>query len=136
MGFNLQPNGDLEIYGLGCELLTWSFAPNGGSSPTTFSGAYLQSVTRTGTGQYTLVFSGKNWRAVLDANCTVRDNASLDRTSDVNDPGVITSNTLTVKVITKVGSTGAAVDVAANAASWVRGTLLLKSANAKDSTGL
>lgn len=142
MAFNTIGTDELTAYGKDMELLTWSFAPQGaGAVGSNYSGVFLASVTRTGVGAFTLVFggsgvSGKAFKAVLMADCVVRDNASVDRVATVVDPGVISGSTLTIKVQLKVGSTGAATDVAANAASWCRGSLLLKGYFGKDETGL
>jgi hypothetical protein len=141
MAFNAIGTEPPVFYGRDVELVSFSFAPNGGSSPTTFSGAFLTSVTRTGAGAYTLVFggsgvSGKAFKAVLGGTVVLRDNASTDRAVYMVDPGVISGSTLTVKVLTITQSTGAAVDVAANAASWVRGVMFMKGYPGKDSSGL
>lgn len=119
-------------------MVNFSFAPNGASSPTTFSGPFLLSVTRTAAGFYTLVMSGYNPKAVLAASVFGTDAGNADDTICTIDSFVISlaAKTVTFKVKTRVGTTGATKDIAANAGSFVRGLIHFKVYSGRDATGL
>lgn len=119
-------------------MINFSFAPNGGSSPTVFSGPFLLSVTRVSAGFYTLVMNGYNPKAVLAASVFGTDAGNADDTICTIDSFVISlaAKTVTYKIKTRTGTTGAVKDIAAAAGSFVRGLIHFKVYSGKDATGL
>lgn len=115
------------------------FAPNGGSSPVSFGGAFVSTVARTGAGTYLVTLTGFSPKAMVSCDAYAFDNANP--TDSAARVGLVTitpsTKTVTLVVYTQQAVAATALkDIAANAASVVKLGLVWKLFSGKDATGL
>ena len=139
MGTRITPSGVAANYCLDREDVTFFFAPNGGSSPTSFGGAggNLLSVTRTAAGLYTATIQNYRPSKFIVGHAHGNDNANADDTRV--DVGLVTitnaTGLVTVRIATRTAA-GVNKDIAANAASLVKVQVSFKMFGQVDGTGL
>jgi hypothetical protein len=128
----------IEAFGEGQVDVYFSFPPNGASDPASFGGSpIIKSIVHTATGKYTVTLD-KAFRpkALIGLSCVYAfDNAN----PGICDLGlgavtITAGSDTTVILYTQVGA--AIADIAANAASLVKGQLRFKQYPKTDATGL
>lgn len=127
MPLNKHKSSEMHAYGYGRTIIAFSFFPNGASQPvsTSFRGTKpgISSITRSAAGTYAIVFDDN----IIDTDfismiATAQSNALADAICEFG-PYVAATKTLTLRVSTS--TTGAALDMAANANSRVSVMLVM-----------
>ena len=139
MGTRISPQGSARNYCTDREDITFWFAANAGSDPTSFGGAggNLLSVARTAAGLYTATIQNYRPDTFIAGYAWGNDNANADDTRVDVQLVTITNTTslVTVRIATRTAA-GVNKDIAANAASLVKVHLSFKMNQGNDGTGL